>query len=65
MGAGDGFFQEAQVPGEGEGTLLDGDVVAVDLFDGGEQEDAGGVASSGQEGGVRWCSRGGLDPPRG
>src|SRR6266567_1269990 len=45
MGAGDGFFQHVQVAGEGEGTLLDGDGGAVDLFDGGEQEHAGGVAA--------------------
>ncbi len=51
MGAGDGFFQEVQVPGQGEGTILDGDFVAVDLFDGVEQKDAGGVASGGQEAG--------------
>src|SRR6266702_2590727 len=51
VGAGDGFFQEAQVPGQGEGTILDGDFVAVDLCDGGEQEHTGGVAASGQEAG--------------
>src|SRR5260370_34751482 len=49
MGAGDGFFQQVQVAGEGEGTLLDGDGGAVDLCDGGEQEPAGGVDASGQE----------------
>ncbi len=49
VGAGDRFFQEVQVLDQGEGTLFDGDGGAVDLCDGGEQEDAGGVASGGQE----------------
>src|SRR5260221_3750174 len=49
MGAGDGFFQQVQVPGQGEGTIFDGDGGTIDLFDGGEQEHADVVASGSQE----------------
>ena len=49
MSAGDGFFQEAQVACQGKGTILDGDLFAIDLFDAVEQEHAGGIASGGQE----------------
>ncbi len=49
MGAGDAFFEEVEVFGEGEGARLWRGMVGLLLCDGAEEQDVAGVAASGFE----------------